>query len=891
MKRAGGTRVMTLALAMTLAAWASAREPEPVSGAVADDRVTAFLTEHGLDEVLAAMYRRKLTEGTPDSKRDAAEALGKIYGRQLAAINDPVKRQELEERCRELLHLMPDVEGFELRVNLAKTTYLKAEEIAERDRLRLADDKERAEAVRILEQVAPAFKDIAMKVHRRHESLDRQLDQTPDEKADALREQVADLRRLRSLSRYYAGWSDLYIATLTGKTGSADSSLVQFGWLLNAPEGKPPFLDRLPVTLLKYEHVARSAMGVAMALAIKGSWQESVRWLDTVQYAPEVSGAVVDQIFVRKLGVLAGAGQWTQLETALREKQAKAPDPRTFLTPVAARYVVVLAMEYLSKNQGQDMLAQAARNAASQAMGELVARGDLPQVLSLAKRYGATILGEKGFIPAYVRAVQIYDQAREKHKAASGDMAEEPATDAETVKLYATAAEQFGKAAAEPDSGKYAGALSRSRVLEGLCRYYASEFSAAADRFEDVARSDVAEDVKRDSLWYAVLSLERAVERGKKDLADRRDKASLLYITTYPTSENSARLLVRRSGSGLMTEEKAVEILMAVQPGSPVYPLARRQAAKLLYQVYRRAAGKQRDAAALRFAGVAEEVLAAESARSLADVSTAAAKEAAGTAVLYARQIADAVLAMTAPDITRAENALVTLEKIALVHQIDTKAFDGEIGYRRLQIAIARGDEAETKKWIDRLGGESGEYPKAAARLVFRRAFETWQATGRASLAPMVVEHGRKVIAQMERDGTKLPDPALASVYDAAASAAASLGVTDAGMREAALTLDRAMLAAKVKTEAVLKRVARMSEAAGDDAAAVASWRELVGALEAGTGAWAEARYESLRIEAKTDPAAAAEALKQHQALYPSWGPQPWGAKLEELAKQVGGGG
>ena len=28
--------------------------------------------------------------------------------------------------------------------------------------------------------------------------------------------------------------------------------------------------------------------------------------------------------------------------------------------------------------------------------------------------------------------------------------------------------------------------------------------------------------------------------------------------------------------------------------------------------------------------------------------------------------------------------------------------------------------------------------------------------------------------------------------------------------------------------------------------------------------------------------------LKQHHALYPSWGPEPWGSKLAELAKTLG---
>lgn len=886
-------RILASALAALVAA-AALGQSEPLSGPVADERVESFLAEHGLDDVLAAMYRKKLSDGTAEDKKDAAEALGKIYGKQLAVVNDPAKRQALEERCKDLLKLMPDVDGFELRITLAKTTYLKAEEIAERDRLRLAEDPEKAEAVRILEQVGPTFKDIAQRVHRKHQTVDAQADQAPEEKAEALREQALELRRLRSLAHYYAGWSDLYLATLTGKPASAQSALDQFGWLLNAIENKAPTFDRLPLKNLKYEHVARAAMGVAMALSIKGSTLEAIRWLDAVQTAEGVPPAVAEQIFVRRLGVYAAGGQWGALEAALRERKSKSPDQRNFLSPGEARLVIVLAMEHLAATKPPENVPDPARGAASIAMAELTARGDLGQVLDLARRYGASILGDRGFIPTYVKAVQAYDKVRETHKAAgAGD---DPASDPALVSAYNETAGRFAKAAAENDADAYGPAKVRAVLLEGLCRFYAGDFPTAADRFEVISRSDAPDDLRRDALWYAVLSLERAVQGGKASLTERRDKASILYITTYPATENAARLLVRRSGSGLLTEEKAVDILLAVPESSPVYGLSQRQAARLLYQKYRRTQGRERDAAALVFAGIAERVLSAEAARSLADVSTAAGKEAAATAVLYARQLADALLTMTAPDPTRAEQALATLEKVALLHQIDVKPFEAELGYRRLQIALARGDEPESKKWIEKLGGENGEYPKAAQRLLYRRALDSWQASKRPAAARQVVEQGRKVLSQLERDGTKLPDQAVAGVHEAVASAAASLAASDSdvAMRTLALSLDRAMMDAKLKTEAVLRRFARMSEAAGEQAAAMTAWRDLSAALEPGGASWCEARFEAIRLQATTDPASAREALSQHHALYPSWGPDPWGGKLSDLAKQLGvplGGG
>lgn len=881
------TRVMIVVL-LIAGGSALAAEPEPLVGPAADERAMAFLAEHGLDDVTAAMHRRKLADGTPEEKKEAAEALGKIYGKQLGETNDPAARKVLEAQCKDLLLLMPDVDGFELRISLAKTTYLKAEEIAERDRLRLAGEEEKAEGVRILEQVGPAFKDIASRVHRKHESVDKRVDQVPDEKAEALREEVAELRRLRSLARYYAGWSDLYLATLTGRTASAQSALEQFGWLLNAPEGKPAMIDRIPVSLLRYEHVARAAMGTAMALAAKGNAGEGVRWLDAVLYAEGVPPAVLDQLFVRRIGVLASGGQWVQIEALLRERKAKSENPDQSLPPAAARLAVVLAMEYLKGKPAQEIAASSARNVAAAGTAELVARGDLAQVVDLAKRYGVEILGERGFVPAYVRAVQSYEEVRAAHKAKGNPDA--PTDDADVKRTYLLAAEGFAKASAEPDASSFGEAARlRSVLLDGLCRYYAGEFAAAGDRFESAGTDSAPEDLRRDALWFAVLAFERAVEKGRNDLAERRDKASIVYITAYPATENAARLLVRRSGGGVVTEERAVEILLAVPESSSVRGLARRQAAKILYQIYRRSDGRTRDEAALRFAGVAEDVLAKEAERSLADVSAAESKEASAVVVLYARQVADALLGATVPDATRAENALTLLEKVSLLHSIDTKPFEAEIGYRRLQIALARGDEGQVKAWTEKLGGETGEYPKAATRLMYRRSLERWKASARPADAMAVVEHGRKVIAQIERDGGKLPDDALSGVYDGTAGAASSLAAAgDAGMRTVAIGLDAALIAAGVRTESVLRRVATLREAGGENETARVAWGELAAAVTPGSVVWAEARYNAVRLQALVDVAGAKEVLKQHAALYPSWGPVPWGEKLADLAKSLG---
>jgi len=880
---------------------------ESVSGEAADSRVVAYLTERGLDEVLAVYWRQRLTEGQGELKAVAAEALGVLYAKQLAAAVDPAGRKKVEERCKELLRVMPDAEAFELRINLAKTTYLRAEEIVERDRLRLATAEEKEEAARILGEVGPTFRDIAIKAHRRLESLDKALQTAREDKVEELRPRVDESRRLRSLSRYYAGWTELYIATLTGKATAAQASLEHFGWILNAPEGKAATLDRLPASQMKLEHVARSAMGCAMALAAKGSIDEAISWLDAIELSENVSKAVLDQVQLRRLGMLGEAGKWGQVEGFLsRRRTGDVAADR--LSPASARMLVVLAQEYRRSRAGADggdVAMMSAARVASGAMADLVAKGELGQVLDLAKKYGVDILGQEGFVSAYVRGVTAYEEARQSHKASVGggaDKAEEPTGDAVLASKYRAAGETLGKAVAAEGASGFGEAFTRSRILEGLCLYYSGSLAEAAAKFKGVSEGDTPAGLKQDALWFAVLSLERAADRSKSDtkLAEERDRVSVLYVTTYPASENAARLLLRRAGSGLMTEAKAAQVLLDVPAGSSLYYAARRQAARLLYAVYRRqTGGAERDYAGARFLAVAQEVLDAELERSAAEVSRETGKESARVVVLYARQVADVALSAGTPDVPLAERALGSIERVALLHGMDLSELRPEIAYRRLQAAVIKGDSAVADAIAAELKGDKGEFARAARRMVFKRASDVWMGMAKGERTPeaiasarRVVEVGGAVLAGMKEEGVSSADPGRVAAAEAVASAASRLALWEGelAMRELAISLDQETVAAGVKTASSLSRLAEMRELAGDAAGASAAWNELSLALPVSSVEWARARYEALRLLSTTNIAAAREALDQHEALYPSWGPEPWGTKLRELKRTLGPG-
>jgi hypothetical protein len=90
------------------------------------------------------------------------------------------------------------------------------------------------------------------------------------------------------------------------------------------------------------------------------------------------------------------------------------------------------------------------------------------------------------------------------------------------------------------------------------------------------------------------------------------------------------------------------------------------------------------------------------------------------------------------------------------------------------------------------------------------------------------------------------------------------------------------------RTAEVLKRYGEMSEATGDQKAALDAWRELLAGLDAGSPPWFEARYQTLRLLYAREPERAREAMGQHKVLYPGFGPEPWGGLIKGLDEQMG---
>lgn len=910
---AWGIAARGLAAMAVAGAASSSYAQTPSAMATTDDVVHAYLADNELIEPLAAALRARLATTAASERLPAAERLGALYVKMLARAATPEARQDIEARARELLETVPEAETIALRLNISKASYQRAEEIAEQERLRLATPDQRAEAERILRELTPAFADMGDKLTTRVAQLERQESNARDTDADQVRANLAEARSLRSLAKYYAGWSEYYGALLTRNPSRAKVALEQFGPLLNAVRNRPATVDRFEPRMLRYEHVARAAVGCALACSLAGDHVEASRWLGMLERSDALPKAINDQLFAYKAIVLAGGSRWPELEAAIRGRR-QPPDgsePVAFTT-VEARLLAVLALETNGDSARSGDTTRASQERVAQAgLAELVAKGEVRQVLDIVSRYGTAPIGQSGFVVTYVRGLQAYDKAKTARDAAAAATPSTPPTPPaahankpvrppgpplppppSVVNQFREAASLLEAAIASPDAAAFPAERAGAMITRGLALFEAGDCEAAAAQLEsahDAAPTDVQ---KRDALWYAVVAINAATTT-KPSVKPTLQRLATLYVQQYPASENAAKLLLMQTGAEAMSEDKAIEVLSKLPPESPLWRAAQRQIARVLYASARgKPAGSERDFASARFAQAAEDILRAEQPIA-AGGTDARAKEAAEEVILRSRQLADILMMASHPDATRVEVALGAVEGLASLHGIDLSPFAAELAFRRLQVALAKGDDAGMTAQLDTLRGlgtAGGQYAAKGESLVFQRVCDEWRANkSDVQRAGRLVARGSRISA-----AATLPPGVLHYVRDATAeaaytvwAAAATPAERDRTMRDIALTLDRAQLDAGVRTLAGLRRVAELSEDAGDAAASLGAWNELLLSLPAGGGAWWEARYHSLRLALAADPQGAATALRQHQVLHPEPPPAEWRERITALVGRI----
>ncbi len=840
-----------------------------------------------LERYLAARSLRSLEfeslieriPGLPESDRaPLIDRAASLLSDLLENETDTERQREWNERAKDLLRRAEGPAAAALELRLLRAAYQRAENVAERWRLRAATDSETAAAVRSLTETAARLERIARQADQRASLFERRLAGTTGDARDRLRESAADSRSTLSQARYLAGWCRLYLAQMNNSEDDARAALASFAWILGAPGAPEPDLDKVSPDSLALDHVARAAIGSAAAYAALDIAPSARDWLSmaTAHGGPDIA----DVVDAWRLVIHADLGRWNELIMALDSE----PDP------TAARLVAVSAVEAIRSGPLQN---SSARRALEHALAALIDLGDAASVVELSRRYGALPVPGRGFLARYAEGVGLYLDAESRFRA-SGAPSDRPAPAGADRANFATAARALQLAIEADDADRFASALADARAVLGASLFYA----AGAPGFDDplvrardhltAAASDLPDaDRRAGALWLAARAARLHAEESSGDAAleaaRAADEIAARFLREFPAHDLAGAILYEMALRDGLDPRRRAELLRRVPPTSSAYPAARDQAARALYQVFRAAGSDARTAAALRYIDAAEPLLAGD--LSAADAETTS------RALARARRLLDALLSMTPPDAERARSVLARAESLPGAEEPDVEL---ELAYRRAQIALISGDQDEGDAAMQRLDAlASGDerartYAEALRRFVFRRAVAQHQSVREAGAARDAITEAAQRVADAGRTllgrSPDLSDPA---VLTAALYLADALDDLDA--HPEAFRLRAAALELRPADADLLEKTARSAEEAGENDAARDAWNRRLALLPVGTDEWFETRYRQLRHLAGSDPASARDVLRrQHRVLYPDYGPAPWGELLRELDESLG---
>ncbi len=821
-------------------------------GAVAQsDATESFLTEHGMDRYAETYLRSRLDRAAGSERDRLLERLGAYYADRLAQVEDADERARLLDAAREMTESAQADELAGLRLAIAIARYRPAEEIAERHRLLLATDEERDRAIALLEESAVAFSRLGEQLERDVLYLERrQRAESARDPGSALPE-LGEAIRNRSLAKFYAGWSMIYLASLTD--APPRGALEQFAWVLDTPD-ETPSLERLPRSLLRYDHVARSAIGVAASLSLSDEHRAAIDWFDAIEPEVATQQPVLAQLISRRIEALARAERWEDLRALARS------DMLTRSSGSArARLLAVVALRARAGEAGRGSTRLALEDIAGSALAELVRQGELSHVVDLSARFGKLPLDGRGFTVDFVIGSELFAEARRAHADGNGDTGQ-PATSVAVRGLYENAAKRLAQAVDSDDADAFPRERARAAFEAAACLYYADQLAAAAAGFVHAETLAVEDDQRERALWMAFVTADLLAARGGIATPDRSTLARR-YLTEHPSGPRAATMLLRTLGAELIPEAQAVRILRDVPEGDPISALAKRELARLLYRRVRGVQGIARVETAAEFLDLALGQL-----RMQNDQPGAPSAESRSH---LARQILDVALLLDPPERT------IARETLAMLDDAGQDSDSDEITLRRVQLALADGHPSEARAHTRSFKDADSRFAIAAARIVWASSLEEWERNPSAPTARAVIADARPFLE------TETLDPV--------SSAAAWLWdrTADEQSRDLAIEIDRRVIGSGLYTESSLIRLARLAESAAYMSVATEAWLSLLSAREDGTPEWFEARYESLRLIAAEDPHRARLIFDQLAAIYPSLGTDPWTTRLRELDRKL----
>jgi tetratricopeptide (TPR) repeat protein len=825
----------------------------------ADDEVAAFLRSNRMLSLLEVQLEDRINSArNKDEKSELVEELSQLYLDQLRSLSrDDPYRQLVVLRARSLITRMDSIPMHELRIELHIEGYLELEPRVELARLGLLDASLQEEAIADFMLIKRDLNAVASQLEIKVNQTVKLANRVDSSEASGIQSQLADLRKFRSLSHYYHAWTGYSLSVLRGIHVSPDV-FTSFGWLLGA-EGEMPQFSQLNETTLEFEHVARSAIGVAMAFSQSEDHGSARSWAELVVESGYAENDSKEAAEDRLLQIMAAERDWVDaFQYAYLLKNKRGDD---HLMRVAdARYLAIQSLDALSSSRiGKGGESQATK-VAQFAIEQLIANAEIGHILDLYKRYDRLPIVADSFVTSYATALSELNKAEASGRAG----------------MYSSVATLFARALNADDASRFPKErtdcslkLAYSEIRAGR----PNEAINVCDRLIDTTSDSASIEEAR---WMRIAAID-SVNRGAQQTSSLLlEEAVREYIIAYPSTQRSAQLILRHAMQGTIDPRVAIETLSSISDDDPISIQARRTLIQLQYQQIRaRGFSDQQQ--------IAEQILLIgwliqNDNGAIEDLAEASSR------LGWVRIGLDLALRSDPSDLAIADE-LIELGMGLLAFDSSMGVYRSEFAFRRIELALQSNRADDAFELLEQLKVLDPDRARSAEVLVLNHLVLSWRERQTLRIARQVSDLGSQVLSLIMPSQGELLGLQASGIAEIIAECSEYIWQSEQdtsslqlAQRVSVLVLDRGQ-----PSEQGLRRTTRLTKEGGDLKNELEAWLRLLSAYPLDDDRWYEARYESLRVMKMLDPVRASGVYAQYKLLHPTLGPEPFNQLLADL--------
>lgn len=823
-----------------------------------DDSIGDYLRTNQMDQLLEVHLEDQLGRASSDSERDEiAAALSDMYLRQLRTVNrDDPYHDVVVIRARELVDRIQTTPLFELRLELLVDAFVTHENAIELHQLRLLDAGSRAEVLAAFQTTRRGLEQMLAQVVPELDQLSRRRASARTSESQREIENELELyRRLSSFGHYYLGWSEYGIAVLEDRH-VGDDAFKAFGWLLGN-DGDMPQSKDLHLAATEYEHVARSAIGVAMCYAQSEAYQFANTWLGVLLEQDEISYDVRSAAMLRQLRVHVMSNAWYDaLMSAIEIRSGQQDAP---LSVADARFVIVKTLESPRSAGDSD-----AEKLVQSCIMDLVKQREIGHIVELYQRFEHLPLLGNGFIPNYAKALAELDRVENSSSQPN----------------YMAIADLLVRSLQAQDVNEYPAHRDDCRLKLAYTYIRAGKPRLAIEECERVLSSSLDPQAIEEARWLQIAALDRQMALDPKVSSDLLEESVRSFITTYPASERTRTLVLRYATKGMIDEQIALDTLGAVPEDDPNLLAARRLQVQLRFKMLRRTGFT--DSQMLRQTREQIDWIV----RREQDTGAGSAEERVSTLQIGI----DLALRDSPPD-PRAARRYIEQARHIVAQGPQLGTVEAELITQLMRAALIESRIQEALALLDELRTLSPERARDGQVIILNAVIAQWEKQKEKQTAQDLLEIAVPVLGRIT---PRAPEPIglqQSTLIEVVAGAALFLHNQgpDPAMRDLAFRLSSQVLERGQPSERGLRQCTELAEEVGDVEALLEAWLRLLAAYPPDDARWYEARYESLRVMIRIDPARAQETYNQFKVLNPSLGPPPWNERISALFEEQSG--